>query len=58
MKVYDIILKTFLKLDVPRIKQFGKLENKDFTINRKMPFKDIIIYVLSQNGKTLTISLI
>lgn len=57
MKAYDRILETFQKLDTPRIKQVGRLENKDFTRDRKMPFNDIMRYILSQKGKTTTMEI-
>ena len=57
MKAYDRILETFQKLDTSRIKQVGRLENKDFTRDRKMPFNDIIKYILSQKGKTTTMEI-
>jgi len=57
MKAYDRILETFQKLDTSRIKQVGRLENKDFTRDRKMPFNDIMRYILSQKGKTTTMEI-
>jgi CHASE3 domain sensor protein len=57
MNAYDRILETFEKLDTPRIKEIGKLESKDFSRNKKMPFNDITRYILSQKGKTIAMEI-
>lgn len=57
MKAYDRMTETFEKLKTNRIKEIGKLEDKDFTRNRKMPFEDISRYILSKKGKTTTMEI-
>lgn len=51
-KAYNRMIDTFKKLRTPRIKEIGKLESMHFTRNRKMPFDDLALYLLSQKGKT------
>lgn len=57
MKAYDRMTETFEKLKTNRIKEIGKVEDKDFTRNRKMPFEDISRYILSKKGKTTTMEI-
>lgn len=57
MKAYDRILETFEKLDNNKIKEIGRLESKDFSRERKMPFKDVLRYILSQKGKTISMEI-
>jgi CHASE3 domain sensor protein len=57
MKAYERILETFEKFTTERIKEIGRLEKKDFIRERKMPFADILRYILSQKGKTITMEI-
>lgn len=57
MKAYDRMIKTFKKFDIDRIKEIGRIQKKDFTRERKMPFKDILRYIISQKGKTIAMEI-
>lgn len=54
---YDRITKTFDQLSTERIKKIGRIEEKDFTRNRKMTFLDISRCILSKKGKTTTMEI-
>lgn len=54
---YDRVTETFEKLNSPRIKELGKLKTNNFTRNRKMPFQDLSLYILSQKGKTIAMEI-
>lgn len=57
MKAYDRMIKIFKKFDMDRIKEIGRIEKRDFTRERKMPFKDILRYIISQKGKTIAMEI-
>jgi hypothetical protein len=57
MEAYNRMIASFEKLNTPRIKEIGKIETNNFTRNRKMPFEDLALYILSQKGKTITMEI-
>lgn len=57
MIAYDRILETFENINTPRIKTIGKVNEVSFTRNRKMPFEDLVRFILGKKGKTTTMEL-
>lgn len=57
MIAYDRIVETFKNIKKDRINQLGKLNNKAFTRNRKIPFDELVRFILSKRGRTTTMEL-
>ena len=57
MTAHDRMINTFIDINTEGIKNIGKLNNKSFTRNRKMPFNEFIRFILMKKGKTTTMEL-
>ncbi|GAA0180872.1 hypothetical protein SH2C18_34910 [Clostridium sediminicola] len=57
IKAFDRIRENFNKISLDRIKDIGRMSERDFIRKRKMSFEDMTRIILNKRGKTTTMEI-